>query len=528
VTASSAQPARASIASQQRPPIWRNVSVLKWAIQIIVLFLVIFAFWFLASEAAGNLDSRGIPVDYEWVDGPANIQLSEGIATQPDTAGRALWSGMVTTIRLAVVGIIASTVLGLIVGLARLSNNWVANRAASVYIETIRNIPVLVQILLWFAILTALGDLSAGDDPDTPEVEGASGPIPGWFLVSKKGISLPRVFLADGFYQWAVFVLVGIIVGGIVRRRIIHRQELQGGTAPRAAVPTAIVAAFAVIGWFANPLVGFLEHVFAAIADIWGGIPEGLMQTVLSAVAIVAAFLWIRAFLESRRTPAGLAKLTDDDWFRMIFAGFAALVAVFFFWRVWPGFSSWIINSGRDFWNLAADKFGAKPDGTDRALRPLDGMKPSITTGRFSNYAPTGWTLTVFAASLLFGLVLYTASFIAEIIRGGILAVHKGQTEAASALGLSRAQSLRLVILPQAFRVIMPPLGNQYLNITKNTSLAIAVGLSDIVQVGQSVYNKNNQTLAVFGIWMAFFLTLSLTISAIVNFINGRLAIVER
>ena len=184
-----------------------------------------------------------------------------------------------------------------------------------------------------------------------------------------------------------------------------------------------------------------------------------------------------------------------------------------------------------DVKRLVLEKISAVvPDstGSDRALRPLDGMKPTVTTGRFTNYAPTGWTLTVFAASLLFGLVLYTASFIAEIVRGGILAVHTGQTEAASALGLSRAQALRFVILPQAFRVIMPPLGNQYLNITKNTSLAIAVGLSDIVQVGQSVYNKNNQTLAVFGIWMAFFLTLSLTISAVVNFINGRLAIVER
>ena len=134
----------------------------------------------------------------------------------------------------------------------------------------------------------------------------------------------------------------------------------------------------------------------------------------------------------------------------------------------------------------------------------------------------------MFFASLLFGLVFYTSSYIAEVVRGGILAVPRGQSEAALALGLTRGQMLRKVVLPQAFRVIMPPLGNQYLNITKNTSLGIAVGFSEIVQVGQTVYNKNSQTLAVFSIYIAFFLLCSLSISAVVNTINRRLAIVER
>ena len=132
-----------------------------------------------------------------------------------------------------------------------------------------------------------------------------------------------------------------------------------------------------------------------------------------------------------------------------------------------------------------------------------------------------------FAVAVLRPRVLHLG-FIAEIVRGGILAVPKGQSEAAAALGLSPMQALRKVVLPQAFRVIMPPLGNQYLNITKNTSLGIAVGYCEIVQVGQTVYNKNNQTLAVFSIYMAFFLACSLTISVIVNYINRRLAIVER
>ena len=124
--------------------------------------------------------------------------------------------------------------------------------------------------------------------------------------------------------------------------------------------------------------------------------------------------------------------------------------------------------------------------------------------------------------------MLYTAAFIAEIVRAGILAVPKGQTEAAQAIGLRRSTMLRRVILPQAFRVSLPPPGNQYLNLTKNTSLAIAVGASDLVQVGQTVYNQTGKSLEVFAIWMGFYLACSLTISVVVNFFNVRLAIVER
>lgn len=506
------QPSDRQAIHTQRPPLWRNAGVLKWVSQFAVLFVVLATFWFLSIEAAGNLSQKGIDIDYDWLSGPANIQLSEGIDTKPDTAGRALWSGIVTTLRLAVSGIVAATILGVIVGLARLSTNWIASRAASVYIETLRNIPVLVQIMLWLAILTSLPDLSE----DT-------GPIPGWLYVSKKGISVPRVFYADGFYQWLSLVLIGVAIAWFVRRRLQHRQDTLGGNQRVAAIPTTIVALFAVVAWFINPIMAWVGSIFEALASAWGAIPQPAMQALLSVAAIAAALDWIRRFLNSRRTPAGLAKLTDDDYFRMIFAVIGALIACAVLWVVWPGLSSWIINSGRDGFEWAADKFG---DG--RGSRPIDAMLPNLSTGRFVNFGPNGLTMTVFYGSVFIGLTLYTSSFIAEIVRGGVLAVPKGQSEAAAAVGLSRAQALRQVILPQAFRVIMPPLGNQYLNITKNTSLAIAVGLSDLVQVGQSVYNKNNQTLAVFSIWIAVFLTCSLTISAIVNYINGRLAIVER
>ena len=166
----------------QRPPIWRNVAVLKWLAQFAVLFTVLGLFWLLASEARENLQRRGIPAGYNWLSGPANFQLGEGIQTvdSPErrlTMSRALWVGMVNTLRVAAIGIVLSTILGVFIGVSRLSKNFIANRFASAFVETMRNIPLLVQILFWFVILGSLAPLAAD-----------SGPIPGWLIVSQKGI----------------------------------------------------------------------------------------------------------------------------------------------------------------------------------------------------------------------------------------------------------------------------------------------------------------------------------------------------
>ena len=191
---------------------------------------------------------------------------------------------------------------------------------------------------------------------------------------------------------------------------------------------------------------------------------------------------------------------------------------------VWPGLSSWIINSSSDLFAVLENKFGNGRTGGPFGVDRPEVIKP----GKFEKYGPSGLTMSIGFAAVFFGVVLYTAAFIAEIVRGGILAVPKGQIEAANSLGMKRTTALRTVILPQALRVMMPPLGNQYLNLTKNTSLAIAVGFSDLVQVGQTVGNQTGKNLSVFAIWMLFYLACSLTISVVVNFFNVRLKIVER
>jgi general L-amino acid transport system permease protein len=146
----------------------------------------------------------------------------------------------------------------------------------------------------------------------------------------------------------------------------------------------------------------------------------------------------------------------------------------------------------------------------------------------FVQYGTTGMVMSIPFFAVWMGVTLYTASFIAEIVRGGILAVSKGQTEAAQAVGLTRGQYLRLVILPQAFRVILPPIGNQYLNLFKNTSLGMGVAFADIVAVGTTIMNQTGQSLPVVLVWMAFFVTGSLVISAVVNYYNRKMSLVER
>ncbi len=496
-----------------RPPFYRDATVVKWLAQVFTLLLVVFALFFLTTQALENLNRQGIEIKYDFLGIGLGSDLREGIDTDPDTAGRALWAGAVNTIRIAVGGIIAATILGVLVGVGRLSSNWIVSRMCSVFIETARNIPLLVQIVFIWALVATL-----------PDVELDSGPINGVLHLSNKGVSVPRVHIDDGFYQWLIFLGAGWLVGSFVKRRQERRHDATGQDTYPVASLVAVLAVFGAVGWFAHPIFGWVGSIFDFIGDGYSRLTPVIVQVVLSLAAVTAAAWWIRRFLARRRTPAGLMKLTDDDKFRIIFAGVGALAVIAFVLVGWPGLSSWIINSGTDLLGVIADKFG---DG--RTGKPMDIKAPDVEQiGNFPNPGPAGLNLTQGGTAVFFGVVLYTASFIAEIVRGGILAVPKGQTEAGLAVGLRRVTMLRRVVLPQAFRVILPPLGNQYLNLTKNTSLAIAVGYSDFVQVGQIVYNQTGKTLEVISLWMLFYLACSLTISVIVNFFNVRMKIVER
>ena len=497
----------------ERPPLYRDVTVVKRVVQIIALLLTLGALWFLANQAGDNLKASNVPTDYDFLSVNPGIDLSSGIDTDPDTGGRALWVGMVNTLRMAIAGIFVATLIGVLVGLSRLSNNWLLKKLGTVFVETLRNVPLLVQILFYGAVFASLDRVSLD-----------VGPVNGWFHVSNKGLSMPRVHIADGFYQWMIVIIIGLFAANFLRKRRIAQQDLSGEETYPILSAFGLIVVFGALGWFIHPIFGFVGNIFDALSSAVSAVPEGALQVLVAVLSVGTSVYWIRGFLNSRRTPAGLAKLTDDDYFRMIFAGVGGVLGAVFFLVIWPGLSSWMINSGSDLFEVLGNKFG-----NGRSGRPVDVALPDIVqVGKFPNYGPSGLNFSIGFAAVFFGVVFYTSAFIAEIVRGGILAVPKGQTEAAAALGLRRSTALRRVIIPQAARVMLPPLGNQYLNLTKNTSLAIAVGYSDIVQVGQTVYNQTGKTLPVVSIWMFFYLSCSLSISVIVNFFNVRMRIVER
>ena len=235
--------------------------------------------------------------------------IREGIDTTPDSGARALLVGMVNTLRVAISGIIAATILGTIVGVARLSKNWIVNKLATVYIETIRNIPLLVQIFFWQALIIFLPGL-------TEENVGTY-----WLKVSNKGVGSFWIFPSVGFWEWLIFVIVGLIAARYVAKWRIRVMEETGHEAYAFTWAFGVFLIIATIGWWAHPLLGFLGSVWDGISSFIGGLPAMTMAVVIALAAILGAAWWIRNFFESRRTPAGFGKLTDDDIFRVAFVG---------------------------------------------------------------------------------------------------------------------------------------------------------------------------------------------------------------
>jgi His/Glu/Gln/Arg/opine family amino acid ABC transporter permease subunit len=585
-----------TVTKQVRPPLWRNATFLKWAAQLSFLFGVIAIAAVVIPQVGDNLSGQNLTFGFNWLEERLGFLLGEGIDIDPSTGGRTILVGAVNTLRVTISGIIAATILGTLIGVARLSTNFIVNKVASLYIETLRNIPLLLWIFFFGAIFAVFSVID-------PVIEGSIGPGKKIITFTRKGVGVSWIQPWGGFYQWLIWVAIGGVVAYYAHKRLFRiREETGRSTRPNLSA-AGIVLAAAIIGWFAHPVWGWLGHVFEFLGDVIGSIPTIALQLGLAALSILVGYRWINGFLDERRTPAGLAKLTDDDWFRMISAGLVALIAALFFVLV-SGVSSKALDVGDDFFNKwLAPKFDATTNVIDLPISEIEarlrsevpgarrvgeslsqiglaeGVPPKklvdgltagvvvqldnalvkgeispaeiaerletiksradnplrwsraevVQSGQFLDLSPNyGINITRGFFALWVAVTLYTASFIAEVVRAGILAVSKGQSEAGSSLGLSRAQNLRHIVLPQAFRVIFPPLGNQYLNLFKNTSLGIAVAFPEIVAVGVTTINQTGQTVPVILVWMGFYLTGSLVISSIVNYYNRKLQLVER
>ncbi|TBW33634.1 amino acid ABC transporter permease [Siculibacillus lacustris] len=391
--------------SDDRPPsiVWYNDP--KWrslVFQGLTLALVLAIVWSVIHNTAVNLERRHIAQGFSFLSTTAGFDINQTPIDYPKDAtyGRAILVGVANTAIVAVIGIFFATIIGFVVGIGRLSHNAVFSSICTAYVETLRNIPVLLQIFFWyFAVLGVM-----------PSPRASLQPIPGWVFLNNRGIYLPE-FRFGGFAGSgiAIGLAVGVVLAWGIARWAKQRQLATGQQFPSGKV---------------------------ALALIFG----------LPAIAFAAS-----------------------------------------------GFDLTLIAPKKSTFNLTG--------GIE--------VIPSLI-------------------ALTLALATYTASFIAEVVRAGILAVSHGQTEAARSLGLTHGHTLRLVVIPQAMRVIVPPLTNQYLNLTKNSSLAVAIGYPDLVSTGGIVLNQSGQSIEVIAIWMAIYLGTSVLTALIMNGYNRRMAIVER
>jgi general L-amino acid transport system permease protein len=363
--------------------------------QAVFVLVVAIALRELYLNLAFGLRRQGLDLDFEFLRQRAGFPIKEGISYNPNQSYvRALQVGLVNTIRVAGVGIVLASVIGLVLGVARLSPNWLVRKIAQVYVEAVRNTPVAVQIVFWYvAVVLALpaidGGLSLGDAA----------------FLSNRGMAVPWFRPHGDTGTWGLFLLGALAAAALVWLWRTRLNERTGTPHHRLAWSVPVFVALATIGY-----------------------------------------------------------LLSGDPVRL-----------------------------------------DVPEFTGRGYRGGAQLSPEF-------------------AALLLGLVVYTAAFIAEIVRGSILAVPKGQKEAAEALGLTPFQQLRYVVLPQAFRVAIPPINSQYLNLTKNSSLAVLIGYPELVAVSRTIANQAGRATQVLLIVMASYLALSLFISFLMNRVNRAVA----
>jgi general L-amino acid transport system permease protein len=367
--------------------------------QVLVVAAVVAVLGWLWSNTRYNLEVRRIATGWGFLWREAGLPIGEHLIDYDpsNTYFRALVVGVLNTLKVSVIGIVLATVLGTLIGIARLSRNWMLAKATATYVEVVRDLPLLLQLLFWYSLLQGL-----------PGPRQALQPVAGVFL-SNRGLKLPYIQW-EAAHGWALAALIlGAVVTWLYRRAMRVRQMRDGQ--PRAIWPVALLL-----------ILGLPILVWAALG----------------------------------------APFTPDV----------------------PELRGFNFRGGLD-------------------------VSPEFF-------------------ALLLGLTLYTAGFIAEIVRAGILAVSQGQWEAAQALGLPRGRVMSLIVLPQAMRVIIPPMTSQFLNITKNSSLAVAIGYQDIVSIANTTLNQTGQAIEGIAIIMLVYLTISLSISLFMNWYNKRIALVER
>ncbi|MEZ8145295.1 amino acid ABC transporter permease [Enterovibrio norvegicus] len=391
----------ASARPEKKQNIFYNPTFRSVVFQFVAIVALVFFVFTIVDNALTNLDARGIATGFGFLSQEAGFGIGLTLIEYDETYsyGRTFFVGLLNTALVSVLGILLATVLGFLIGIARLSNNWLLSRFAAVYIETFRNIPLLLQIFFWyFAVLQALPSpkesLSIGES----------------LFLNVRGLYFTRPVFEEGSTIIFVALIAALVFSFVFSRWAKRKQETTGVQTPVLSISLAAIVGLPLIAFFVS------------------GMPVSLEYPVLKGFNFRGGFSII----------------------------------------------------------------------------------PEL-------------------AALMLALAIYTASFIAEIVRSGINAVSHGQTEAAMALGLPRNKTLSLVVIPQAMRIIIPPLTSQYLNLTKNSSLAMAIGYPDLVSVfAGTTLNQTGQAIEIIAMTMGVYLTLSLLTSMLMNIYNAKVALVER
>ncbi len=469
----------------QRPPFYRDTRTIAIMLQILFLIVVLGVGWFLynnmvARLAAGNTAAGGA-LSWGFLGQTAGFGISEGPTFRPEESyGRAYVVGVINTLRVGIVGIILATVLGLFAGIARVSNNWLLNKLAMVYVEIFRSTPLLVQLLFWYVgVIAAL-----------PAIQDAA-PLGDLGYLTNRGMHLTWIFPTETGRALTWWLLGGVIVGMAVAW--FRRRQLERAGAPGSGA-IAGVAAFALV-----VIVGFL--------------------VALSASAMPAATTY-----ELRRGDRGtlFEDVNGNGAFELNTDRPLAYVPITLFGADGQVIATGMTNGDGGFRFVDLPAEATRLEWTTPT--PLVISEPQRQGFNFNG----GISVTPEFAALLLALVVYTGAFIAEIVRAGINAVSKGQWEASRALGLTTGATLRMVVLPQALRVIIPPLTSQYLNLVKNSSLAIAVGYPDLFNVSRTIVNQTGAEVQGILLVMATYLSFSLITSLFMNWYNKRVSLVER
>jgi len=382
---------------------WRDIRFLQILAQVTFILALALAAGFLYANVTANLARQGLTVGYGFMKNPASFDIGESYIPYKasDTYQRALIVGLVNTLVVSAIGILLTTIVGVLAGVARLSSNWLVSRIAAAYVGVIRNTPLVIQLMFWyFGVIIQL-----------PSVKEAI-EIPGPIYLSRRGVYMPWAEATASYPAWRVYIVLAII-------SIFITWYVLRSTQKRASVP---------------------------ITPLWN----------LAYLIIPVVIIWFGALIQPEP--------------------------------------------------------------------PLKQLIPELAGLNFKG----GIRLTPEFAALLFGLVIYTGAFIAEIVRAGIQAVSRGQVEAARSLGLSNSQTLRLIVFPQALRIMIPPVTSQYLNLAKNSSLAIAIGYSDLFSIAGTIFNNTGAAVEIIMIMMLSYLSMSLFTSLLMNIYNKRIQLVER